>query len=118
MKKIDILGTEYKLEYRNILEDNRLEEMEGYTDLFEKYIVIGNIEQREDLKNEPIEKINKIKNKILRHEIVHAFLYESGLTINSNCSDSWADNEEMVDWFAIQSPKIYRLYKELGCIYE
>lgn len=112
--KIEVLGTKYKIEYRNLKDDEKLEEMEGYTDLYQKLIVIGNIEQRDYFKNEPKKKLEIVKNKILRHEIVHAFLYESGLDTNSNKSYSWADNEEMVDWIAIQSPKIYEVYRELN----
>ena len=52
----------------------------------------------------------------LRHEIVHAYLYESGLRENSEKQYAWADNEEMVDWFAIQGPKIFKTYKELGVL--
>jgi len=40
---------------------------------------------------------------------VHAFLYEGGLN-----SESWARNEEIVDWMAIQIPKIANKYKELN----
>lgn len=116
MNEINILGTTYTIEYKNILKDDKLNEMEGYTDLYKKHIVIGNIEERDYFKNEPKEKVNKIKNKILRHEIVHAFLYESGLDSNSNKAYSWADNEEMVDWIAIQSPKLLRVYQELRCL--
>ena len=116
MDKINILGTEYTIQYKSILKDDKLYEMEGYTDLYKKHIVIGNIEEREYFKNEQKEKITKVKNKILRHEIVHAFLYESGLDTNSNKTYSWADNEEMVDWFAIQSPKIFKIYKELDIL--
>ena len=113
MKKINILGTEYTLEYKSIYKDKKLEEMEGYTDIYAKQIVIGNLEEREYFINEPKEKMDIVKNKVLRHEIIHAFLFESGLDTNSNRVYSWADNEEMVDWFAIQSPKIYKIYKEL-----
>ncbi len=52
----------------------------------------------------------------LRHEIVHAFLGESGLSANSNESDAWARNEEMVDWFALQGPKIYKAWQEAGAV--
>ena len=45
------------------------------------------------------------KNK--RHEIIHAFLFESGLAENS----SWAQNEEMVDFFAIQFSKLVEAFK-------
>ena len=30
--------------------------------------------------------------------------------------DNWAKNEEMVDWFALQLPKIIKVYKELKCL--
>ena len=31
-------------------------------------------------------------------------------------SGGWAKNEEMVDWFAIQSPKIFKLFEKEGLI--
>lgn len=55
------------------------------------------------------------QKKVLRHEIVHAFLYERGLWQNSYGSKCWAQNEEMVDWIAIQEPKLNRAFKEAGC---
>ena len=48
-------------------------------------------------------------------QIVHAFLYESGLRQNAYGSKCWAKNEEMIDWMAIQIPKIQRAYKEAYC---
>jgi hypothetical protein len=41
-------------------------------------------------------------------------LLESGLNASSNPADSWAMNEEMVDWFAIQIPKMIKTFHELG----
>ena len=36
--------------------------------------------------------------------------------IKSNAgSKCWAKNEEMIDWMAIQIPKIQRAYKEAYC---
>ena len=55
------------------------------------------------------------RNITLRHEILHAFLHESGLWGCSLESTSWAMNEEMVDWVAIQFPKILKVYRQLGC---
>ena len=52
------------------------------------------------------------EKKNIRHEIVHAFLFESGLAENSE----WAQNEEMVDWFACQAPKIYAAFRAAGAI--
>ncbi len=51
------------------------------------------------------------RKRTLRYEIMHAFLNESGLSDSSNqYGGAWAKNEEMVDWFAIQSPKIFLRY--------
>ena len=47
-----------------------------------------------------------------RHEIIHAFLCESGLAENS----TWAQEEEMVDWFAKQAPKLIKAWKEAGAL--
>ena len=57
-------------------------------------------------------------NKVARHEILHAFMYESGLWSNGMCLDeeSWAMNEEMIDWFAIQSSKIFKAFKAAGVL--
>ena len=55
------------------------------------------------------------RKRTLRHEIMHAFLNESGLSDSSNQHGSaWAKNEEMVDWLAIQWHKIDEVYKQLG----
>ena len=54
------------------------------------------------------------QHKVIRHEIVHAFLYESGLDVNSLSGGAWAKNEEMVDWMAIQIPKILKAFQEAG----
>lgn len=55
--------------------------------------------------------------KDLRHEIIHAFLFESGLSSNTNCCfGAWAEYEEMVDRIAIQFPKILKVFEEAGCI--
>lgn len=41
----------------------------------------------------------------------------SGLNVNSlPCEDGWATNEEMVDWIAIQGPKIFKAWKEAGAL--
>ena len=55
-------------------------------------------------------------NRVLRHEIIHAYLEESGLSASSNMISAWAQNEEMVDWLAIQSSKIFATFQEVGCL--
>lgn len=54
--------------------------------------------------------------KTLRHEIVHAFLFESGLNGSTSCGRAWAKNEEMVDWMAIQGPKLIKAWEESGAL--
>ena len=111
--QIEVLGTKYTIEYRSYKKDKKLENLDGYTDISTKLIVV---EDDFDNRNLSIADIKKYKNKVLRHEIVHAFLHESGLDCNSNRAYNWAENEEMVDWFAIQGPKIYAIYIKLNIL--
>lgn len=43
---------------------------------------------------------------IVRHEVIHAFLAECGLDSCTAPAEAWAENEEMVDWFAKMLPRI------------
>ena len=61
-----------------------------------------------------VENLEEYKKNVLRHEIIHAFLYESGLQNNSACGGAWAQNEEMIDWIAIRFSKIQKAFKEAG----
>ncbi len=112
-RKINILGTEYRIEFRKEDEDAALKECNGYCDVTVKLIVVLSKPNKEcECKD-----FSFLRKKTLRHEIVHAFLAESGLFNNTyNVDTGWAMNEEMVDWFAIQSPKIFKVYSELGLL--
>ena len=59
-----------------------------------------------------------LRNSALRHEILHAYFNECGLRFNASGTGdkSWSRNEEMVDWFACLSPKIFNTYSELGIL--
>lgn len=112
-RKINILGTEYQIEFRKEDEDATLKTCNGYCDVTVKLIVV----LAEPNKECDCEDFSFIQKKTLRHEIIHAFLMESGLFNNTyNVETGWASNEEVVDWFAIQSPKIFKVYSELGII--
>lgn len=54
--------------------------------------------------------------EVLRHEIAHAFFYESGLWDSSNGTTAWATNEEMIDWIAIQGLKLYTAWEEAEAV--
>lgn len=113
--KVMILGTRYKIEKRKILEDPILysNDFVGYCCEETPLIVIADMSDAEGL---TYEEKRKLENTTLRHEIIHAFLNECGLMDSSFECKSWAKNEEMVDWFAIQSPKIFNVYKELDIL--
>lgn len=103
--KVNILGVEYKVLVNQSREDYPLlEEADGFTDFTTKKIII------EKLKTGPRnwEDMDSYFKQVLRHEIVHAFLHESGLDSNTD----WARNEEIVDWIAIQFPKLKKTFKE------
>lgn len=105
-KKINVLGAEYTLMVCGEDEDPRLDGCDGLCDETVKQLLVDSYSKN---RNDPTCKKNLevqiIKNK--RHEIIHAFLFESGLAENSQ----WAQIEEMVDFFAIQSPKLFEAFK-------
>lgn len=71
-KRILILGTLYTIKYNNLKDAD----YDGYCDYISKKIVI-----RADNYNN-VEDFKRLQNKQLRHEIIHAFLAESGLQSN------------------------------------
>lgn len=115
VQKVDVLGTIYTIEYRTKEEDEKLKQVAGYCDYSIKKIVC-NKRTEKDKDDLDLSNLGFVDNRILRHEIIHAFIYESGLWCNSFGISSWADNEEMTDWFAIQFPKIYKVYAKLGIL--
>lgn len=118
-RKVNILGTEYRIETRKISEDETMKKNQwsGYCDEDEKLIVVADMTEKEFVDIDSEESQERYRKRTLRHEIMHAFLNESGLSDSSNqYGGAWAKNEEMVDWFAIQSPKIFGVYLELGIL--
>lgn len=112
-KTINILGTEYAVKYRLDDQDDMLKDSNGYCDITSKRIIV----LAERRSSDEIDNFEYLQKKTLRHEIIHAFIFESGLFNNTYCVDGgWAKNEEMVDWFAIQSPKIFKTFTELGVL--
>ena len=116
MKKVSILGTKYNVHIGvSYQKDIELKERFGYCSHVEHTIVVGDFSTCDSWKNECEQARLAQERLTLRHEIIHAFLNESGLTSSSNGVDCWAKNEEMVDWIAIQYPKIKKVFKNLGC---
>ena len=109
--KVNILGSEWNVKFGNEKEYPNLTNVDGYTDLSIREIVVDDMEASQGQIGAKVD-LESYQKQVVRHEIIHAFLLESGLDSNSNSADSWAVNEEMVDWFAIQSPKIFKAFNE------
>lgn len=113
--KINILGTDWTIRYGTEENFPGLKDSDGYTDSTVHDIIIDDMSYSEGDSSRK-KNIDAYMKQVLRHEIVHAFLAESGLDGNGNYADHWEYNEEMVDWFAIQSPKIYKVFEELDLL--
>lgn len=111
MKKIKILGAKYTIKIRNPAQDKYLKEADGYCDKTTKTIVIAKEDTESELGNYEV-----YLKKVLRHEIIHAFLFESGLAENYQHADQYGQEETMVDWIAIQFPKLWKAFKKAGAL--
>ena len=109
--KFNILGSEWTVKFGTVEEYPNLEDMDGYTDSSTREIIVDDMKSQQDMPGSK-KNMEEYKKQVVRHEIIHAFLRESGLDTNSGACDNWAINEEMVDWFAIQTPKIFKLFYE------
>lgn len=97
---VNILGTPWRITWRTKEEDPHLVECDGYCDESIKTIVVEWFKWDGMCKNN----MASYTATVVRHEMIHAMLYESGLDANTH--NNWARNEEMVDWFAIQLKKL------------
>ncbi len=87
MRKVSILGTEYSILEEKLGSDT----IDGYCDYTSKEIHI-----RSDNYNE-LGDFKQLQKKQLRHEIIHAFLSESGLQSNFEHTQQFGHEETMVD---------------------
>lgn len=92
---IKILGTDY-----NFKEDKSIIDMncDGLCKTYSKEILIRPIEDML-CSNDGIEDKKKRYREVARHELIHAFFSESGL-------DEYSNNEQLVNFLAIQIPKM------------
>lgn len=109
---VNILGSVWKIRSGDRKSDKRLEELAGYTDSSIRTIVLA----EPVLDDFSCQDLHAEMQGTLRHEIIHAFFYESGLWCDSATADHWAMNEEMIDWFALQFPKIEEVCIQVGAM--
>lgn len=109
--KISVLGQGYEILFHTSEDDPKLKEWNGYHEPYSKKIVIDS-KLVEDTNKEPLGAENPeiYLRHIYRHEIMHAFFCESGITYRY-------DKEEedfLVDWIARMYPKMKKIFAELG----
>ena len=104
---VNVLGTKYTIKESNKVMDQTLENCDGYCDASIKVIVIDSFKEFTGSKKD----LESYKKQVIRHELVHAFLFESGL---DGCS--WAKDEEIVDWIACQFPKLQNAFAQCNAI--
>ena len=117
--EINVLGTAYKVNWYSYTDKPIFEKRtcDGYCDQAEKEIAVVRLKTHPGFEDETEEWCRKLEKMTLRHEIVHAFLNESGLMDSSlQYSAGWARNEEMIDWIASQFSKIMECFKAADCL--
>lgn len=112
--EVNILGTTYQVFYETLQENKRYRDCAGYCEFYAKEIHVRRYTpEDEDTTERDSKRLDILAQKVLRHELIHAFMYESGLHVNSHDVTQWSMDEEMTDWFAIQMPKIMAAYDEI-----
>lgn len=109
LRVVSVLGTPYTIFEGTTFDFPDLSDCDGYCDTTIKKIVVSDMSEAEERPGAKAD-LNHYKRKVIRHELLHAVLFESGLSCNS-----WGENEEIVDWFAIQFPKLEALFQQAGC---
>ena len=104
---IEILGTWWSIEVVTEEDDPRLATCNGLTDNTSKVIHICQIPPAANCSKPDV-----FIKKVIRHEIVHAFMFESGL------AESWehkeyGQEELVVDWIAMQFHKIQEVIEKV-----
>jgi len=108
--KVNVLGTEYSIQFRGSDQDELLTELDGYCDKTTKEIIVSKKDPGCNLKQFEV-----YQKKVTRHEIIHAFMFESGLAENFE-HRSLGQEETTVDWIAIQFPKMLEAFKQADCL--
>ena len=106
-REINILGTQYKIKHVEFGEDI---ECDGLCD-----VTTHEIKVRKNNVNK-VGCMEELTKRVLRHEIIHAFMFESGLGFDWQHPEEFGHDETTIDWFATQAPKIYAVYMELGVL--
>ena len=99
---MNILGTEYSFEHDT--EGLRKSGADGVCQQYNKRIAVREVvDMLEDIDDMTARKLRY--NEVCRHEVIHAFFGEAGL-------EQYADDETLVNFLAINFPKMDILFRE------
>lgn len=107
---IKICGVPYKIAFKTDAKEPLFSALkaDGFTDFSTRNIVVRDVRDVDSVSLQE-DRIGYM-DKVLRHEIVHAMLHESGLDIECH----WVC-EEAVDWIALQFPKLQEAFFAANC---
>lgn len=107
---IDILGTPYNIKFQTSNENVKLDTLDanGLAELYSKELIIrtGYEDDPNSFKN-----ITEFREKVLRHEVLHAFFHECGL-------DCYGDDKTLVNFLALQFPKMQAIMEKAKDIHK
>lgn len=114
---VNVSGIEYQIIFMSEEGFNCMQEAEGSAGLCDTDFKKIYVHIMDGSKIPDIRKIQRLKTT-LRHELTHAFIYESGLDIHTDplFQEGWAINEEAIDWYAHKIPHMTKTFKELGIL--
>jgi hypothetical protein len=114
---VSILGSEWLVCLVDRTSDSRFDKLnaDGFCDYTTKSIYVANYPGQGKPGSEDYSIGDgrvQIKHCIA-HEIVHAFMFESGLAADWEHPSNFGQDETVIDWIAWQSPKIIEALKEV-----
>lgn len=103
---VNILGTEYQIVFVELKDADIDGDCDG---------TAHRIRVRSDNTNNVLN-MEELQKTTLRHEIIHAFMFESGLGFSWQHPEQFGHDETTVDWFARQFPKMLKVFRDLDIL--
>lgn len=110
-RKIKIMGEKWRITIKERGEDPILSGANGYCRPTSRDIVICDLRD-DDEYGDPI----GMMKHALKHELVHSLMFESGIGFCSHDAECWGTDEEIVDWIAKNSMKLFKLFRRCGLL--
>lgn len=128
-KVINVLGTDYTIKFITVKDEYESNEAKilmdreflAYCSHYNNTIILSNLRDEKynpAYKYQPPEVIIESYKETLRHELIHAFYKCSGLNANAHGTgeNSFANDEEMIDFLAIQTPKMFEVFRKANLL--